>query len=459
MIQEYDTIAAIASAPGQGAIGVLRLSGAKAMDVLRQVFVGGVAVDVMESHRMYYGKIQRGDDVIDEVMVCPMLAPRSFTRENTVEIYAHGGMFVLSEVLGVLVEKGARLAQPGEFTKRAFLNGRINLAEAEAVMDIIGAKSSAARRAGLRQLGGGLTERLSATRDKILMWLAHIELSIDYPEHEDEAKNAREILSEGDAVIADLEKLQATAAVGKVLREGVRTAIIGRPNAGKSTLLNAILSEDRAIVHELPGTTRDVLTEEVRIGDVPLVVMDTAGIRDTVDPIEKIGVEKTLEAASDAELILYVAERQAGATLVPEDMEILAGLQEKISGRIIVLLNKCDLFSDDFCALTPDSIDISAKTGQGLDDLYARVREIFLAGEMNTNALEADIITRERHKVLIGEAIGHVRQAMSDLASGVPEDLVSFGLRAAYIALGGILGMEIGDDIVDRIFAEFCVGK
>jgi len=483
------------------------MSGDGVMDLLRRVFV---PVGKFESHRMYYGSIHAGGEIIDEVMVCPMMAPRSYTKEDTVEIYAHGGMVVLRSVLDAVLREGARLALPGEFTKRAFLNGRINLTQAEAVMDIINAGSDAARRAGLRQLGGGLSDRVARQRDKILSWLAHIELSIDYPEHEEEAKTAAQILAEGGDVIANLEQLQKTAAIGRILRDGVKTAIIGRPNAGKSTLLNALLSEDRAIVHEMAGTTRDILTERVVVSGVPLVLMDTAGIRATDDPVEKIGVEKTLQAAEDAELVLYIVDITQG--ICAEDEEILGRLKGKPT---IVLLNKCDLSQPchsvpQLChsGLDPESscnrlqtrlitvnknepcpvafslkiagqerweslharndrpservktlaLEISTLTGQGLDNLYEKISETFLSGIGDTNK-ESDIITRERHRVLIEKTMTHVRTAMQEIELNVPEDLVSVNLRAAYMALGEVLGVEVADDILDRIFAEFCVGK
>jgi len=467
---ENDVIAAIATAPGQGAIGIIRLSGKGVMDVLGRVFhlrgqfhSSPRGATALESHRMYYGEIRNAGEVVDEVMVCPMLAPRSYTRENTVEIYAHGGMLVLSEVLAVVIKNGARLATPGEFTKRAFMNGRINLSQAEAVMDIISAGSHAAKKAGLRQLGGGLTQRIQLVRDKILTWLAHIELSIDYPEHEDEAKTAAQILSEGGEVVTALEALYKTAAVGRMLRDGIKTAIVGRPNAGKSTLLNAILSEDRAIVHEQAGTTRDILTERVVVGGVPLLLMDTAGIRETADHVEKIGVEKSLQAAEEAELVLYMVDSTAG--LVAEDEEILAKLVGK---PVLVLFNKCDLAITSSLRgrLLPDEaiqrfseLHISTLTGQGLDILYDHIHSLFLSGIGDTAAGEADIITRERHRILIEQAITHVRTAMKEIVQQVPEDLVCINLRAAYLLLGEVLGVEVADDILDRIFAEFCLGK
>jgi len=494
-----DVIAAIATAPATGAIGVVRLSGRLAVDVFTKMFQpAGKQHGNFESHRMYYGRIiNAAGDTVDEVMACFMRAPRSFTREDVVEIYGHGGIFVLRAVLDTAIACGARLAEPGEFTKRAFLNGRINLAEAEAVMDIIHAHSESARRAGLRQLGGGLSRRIEGLQDKILTWIAHIELSIDYPEHEEEAQNAKEILSQGHQVIAEMEALKATANVGRILREGVKTAIIGRPNVGKSTLLNAMLSEDRAIVHETAGTTRDVLTEQVVAGDVHLVLMDTAGIRSTADPIEQIGVEKSLAVADAAELVLYVIDGQAGfpqnysadnstdipealtdemsqtfshTFLLKEDMDILEGILHK---HVIILLNKSDLFNQtaaqnavpmprQLSDHTHDkfpAIKISAQTGQGLDELYQKINDIFLSGNIGSTDAEQDILTRERHRILIDNAIRHVATAMQEIRNGTPEDLVSINLRTAYAALNEILGREIADDIADKIFAEFCLGK
>ena len=448
-----DTIVAIATAYGQGAVGIVRLSGEGSLKILDKMFLGNFSG---ESHKMYYGKIHKNGVIVDEVMVCAMHTPRSYTRENVVEIYAHGGMLVLRDVLETAIYNGARLAEPGEFTKRAFLNGRLNLSQAEAVMDIISAGSEAAKRAGLKQLGGGLSRRIIALRDKILMWLAHIELSIDYPEHEEEAKNATEILFESDEVLLELKRLDNSSKVGRILKEGVKTVIAGRPNVGKSTLLNAILREDRAIVHEQAGTTRDVLTEHVVINDVPLLLMDTAGIRETTDPIEKIGVEKSLSAAEEAELILYVIDKSTG--FLSDDKEFINKFAKK---NTVVLLNKCDIIknSKDFTESLQAKhiLEISAHTGEGLNELYTCIRDIFLSTH-NSNDNET-IVTNERHRNLISKATTHIQTAVNELKQSTPEDLISIELRAAYTALGELIGTEIGDDIVERIFSEFCVGK
>jgi len=439
-----DIIAAIATAPGNGAVGIVRMSGNGVTELLGRMFTGSKN---LRSHQMYYGKIHAEGKVIDEVMVCPMFAPRSYTKEDTVEIYAHGGMFVLRSVLDTVIKEGARLANPGEFTKRAFLNGRINLTQAEAVMDIINAETEAAHRTSLRKLGGGLSGRVEEIRNKILHWLAHIELSIDYPEHEEEAKNMEQILSEGDGVISGLESLLNTTNVGRLITDGIKTAIIGRPNAGKSTLLNAILSEDRAIVHDKPGTTRDILTERVVVNGVPLLLMDTAGIRETHDPVEKIGVQKSVQAAEEAELVLYLVDNTTGVT--DEDLEML----DKLKNKILVGTKK-----DRSGMALADAINISAVTGEGMDELFEQIEQMFLQG-IGENTQETEIITRQRHKLLLEEALKFVSVAMQEIETGVPEDLISINLRGAYLALGNMLGVEVADDILDRIFSEFCVGK
>ena len=456
-----DVIAAIATPPGRGAVGIVRISGSGAISVFGKIFRPCMQ---WESHRMYYGKIYNDGEAVDEVMACPMMAPRSYTCEDTVEIYAHGGIATLYGVLNAALNNGARLALPGEFTKRAFLNGRINLAQAEAVMDLISAKTNVARRAGLRQLGGGLSARITAGRDRLLMWLANIELSIDYPEHEEEAMNREAILQESVGWLSDMKALLKTSELGRVLRDGIKTAILGRPNVGKSTLLNAILGEDRAIVHEIPGTTRDVLAEQVQLGDVVLQLMDTAGIRETDDPVESIGVEKTFEAACDAELVIYVMDYSKAPMC--EDMDILNKLDCE---HVLIVLNKCDLPPDngwdDFLPSlrgaqqrsNPENYQISAQNRIGLDALYSTIQQMFLQGMLSGE--DTDIITRERHKLLLQSAIGYVEQAMNEFRAGVEEDLVSIGLKNAYIALGEILGLEVSDDVVDRIFSEFCVGK
>jgi tRNA modification GTPase len=476
MTVKKDVIAAIATPTGKGAIGVVRMSGEGVLAVLPRIFIKRAAQSRpafnMRSHRMYYGYIHNNGETVDEVLCCIMRGPHSYTGEDTAEIYAHGGFAPLRGVLEACFTHGARPAEPGEFTLRAFLNGRLDLAQAEAVAELINAKTDAARGAGLRLLGGFLSDRISGYREKILMWLAHIELSIDYPEHEEEAMNLRTVAGQCAELIADMRKLAGTARAGRIITEGLRTAIIGRSNVGKSSLMNAILREDRAIVTDIPGTTRDVLAEPVQVRGVPLLLADTAGIRDTMDTAEQLGVKRSIAQAEGAELILLVFDGSVQPKR--EDYDLWARFGGK---HTIVLLNKCDLpaakgwqsfdFTDGLvgssgtCSPMRPGLavfNISAKTGEGLDTLYERIEALVMAG-LDTSAQEADIITRERHKYLLERALAHLTAAETAARDGWPEDLVSIDLREAYVSLGEILGQEIGDDVLERIFAEFCVGK
>jgi tRNA modification GTPase len=437
-------IAAIATAPGTGAIGIVRVSGAGSRDVLSQLFAPR-----MQSHKLVYGKIMHRGEAIDEVMAVFMAAPHTFTGEDCAEIYAHGSPFILQKILSALVECGARHALPGEFSRRAFENGKLDLAQAEAVAALIHSKSDAMRRAGLRQLGGGLSGRITQLRDVILSWLAHIELSIDYPEHESEAKNAATIRAEAEILLQQLRNLLATYEVGRIYQAGIRTVILGRPNVGKSTLLNAILHQDRAIVHDTPGTTRDILDATVRISDIPIILTDTAGLRSTTDAIEKIGVEKSHAAARDADLVLYVVDERG---VLAYDKEILAG----IAAKKILIFNKSDISPPH--PREAASVFISAKHGTGLDKLYEAITSLYAQGAVNVGGDE-DIIIGQRHAELLSQAAAAIENAVGELARGIPEDLVSVSLRTAYLALGEIIGADIHDDIVERIFAEFCVGK
>lgn len=457
MRQYEEVISAVATPPGTGALGVIRLSGNGAAAVLSRIFKPKKKPEEWVSHRMYHGKIYDRGEAIDEVMVTVMRAPRSYTAEDTVEIYAHGGSATVRAVLEATLHHGARPAEPGEFTKRAFLNGRVDLSQAEAVMELIQSKTSAARRAGLRQLGGGLSEKINHFREIILSCLAHIELSIDYPEHESEAMNLQAVSAQCRGLMGDMDKLLATAAVGRIITEGLRVAIVGCPNVGKSSLLNAILREDRAIVTDIPGTTRDVLSELVNIRGVSVRLSDTAGLRDTGDAIEKRGVEKSFEEADRADLVLWTVDRSMPPR--PEDYALLERYKNR---NLIVLLNKCDLppangwrgcFFSDFI----EAVEISAKQGTGLEDLYKKIEARFLSGlESGT---EMDILTRERHRYLLERAMMHLRSAVEAADGGLAEDLISIDLTSAYRSLGEIVGAEVGEDIVDRIFSEFCVGK
>jgi len=443
-----DTIAAIATPVGEGALAVIRMSGPKAVDVLAKIFDANKNFNKnLPSHTMYYGNIPG----IDEVMYTCMYAPRSYTREDVVEIYCHGGSATTRAVLGELYKNGARPAEPGEFTKRAFLNGRIDLSQAEAVMELINAKTDLARRAVLRKLSGGLSNKIRAMRDKILLWLAHIELSVDYPEHEEEAMNLSLIKEGGIALIQEIEALKSTAKFGQHIQTGVPTVIVGKPNVGKSSLMNAILQEERAIVTSIPGTTRDTLTESTILRNVPILLTDTAGIRQgaSLDLVEQIGIERSMEQIQSAELALHVIDQSTHLSEEDKDIAKIIGDQKHIT-----VFNKSDLKSSgfDLTNFTPFVV-VSAKTGEGLDDLYQLVEEMFLDGEISA---EGDIITQARHVYLLEQTIKHIKAVIE---SDMPEDILAIDLKTAYVMLGEIIGEAVGDDVIDRIFEEFCLGK
>ena len=442
-----DTIAAIATAPGVGALAVVRISGPEAESILAKIF----KPDKLQSHRMYYGTVYDGGQVIDEVMCVLMRAPRSYTKEDVAEIHCHGGTNTVMAVLAVLYKNGARPAEPGEFTKRAFLNGRIDLSQAEAVMELINAGTDIARRAVLRKLSGGLSRKVHGFRDRILKWLAHIELSVDYPEHEEEAMNLSMVQEEGKDLLDELKALRDTAQLGERIIAGVPTVIVGRPNVGKSSLMNAILQKDRAIVTDIPGTTRDTLTEHVSISGVPILLTDTAGIREGLDQAEQIGVGRSVTSAQSAELALHVIDRSA--PLTDEDMAVADLLRGQ---KKIIVLNKSDL--PCLAEVEPDApvVAVSAKTGEGLNELYNLVREMFFEGGLSA---DGDIITQARHRYLLDEVVSHLQAALKDIEKQMPEDIISIDLKAAYMLLGEMIGEAVGDDVLDRIFEEFCVGK
>jgi len=472
-----DVIAAVATPHGTGAIGVVRVSGTQTSDVIASVFKPSKGKHPLPSHYLCHGTIvDKSGAVVDEVMCVMMYAPRSYTREDTAEVFCHGGSYTVARVLKTLLESGARPADPGEFTKRAFLNGRLDLSQAEAVMELINARTDLARRAGLRKLSGGFSKKINSFRNKILTWLAHIELSVDYPEHEEEAMNLATVSKQGQNLIDEMQALHATAIAGKRVTVGVQAVIVGRPNVGKSSLMNAILQQDRAIVTDVPGTTRDTLTEPTTLCGVPIILTDTAGIRDAVEPIEQIGVERSKLQAQTAELTLFTIDRS-----FPITNEDIAISQLINPDNTIILLNKSDLdsgincnygvketiidkvesmselhqyFGEEFKKVPV--INVSAKTEEGLEKLYQLVEAKFLGGELSA---DGDLITQARHEYLLGQAIDHLSKALSAITNGITEDIISIDLKAAYSALGEILGESVGEDILDKIFAEFCVGK
>ncbi len=492
-----DTIAAIATGLSAGGISIIRISGADAFSIASKLFVvrdkqsesddakqqagggeskqteGGnaeqakdryksVDVGAYESHTLHYGFVWDGKDVLDEVMLAVMKAPRTFTREDVVEIDCHGGIVVTKKLLSLVLAAGARLAEPGEFTKRAFLNGRIDLSQAEAVSNIIEAKNELFLKHSVRQLRGNVKEGIVRLRATMLREIAQIEAALDDPEHLSLDGFREELEENTNAHVKELEQMLATVERGRLMKEGIRTVILGKPNAGKSSLLNALIGEERAIVTDVAGTTRDTITEEIRLSGITLMIVDTAGIRDTSDVVERIGVELAHKEARNADLILYVAD--ASVPLDENDYQIL---NTYAGGRMLALLNKTDLApvtteADlaevlDRCGCEAQVLSLSAKEYKGFDVLEDRIKELFFAGR-----LEADdeiVITSERQKQDLLEAKTSLEEVLRSISMDMPEDFYTIDLTNAYEALGRIVGERMDEDVVNMIFQEFCLGK
>lgn len=451
--KEFDTIAAISTPLGEGAIAIVRLSGSDAVSIAKKVFQGK-DLDKVASHTINYGHIFDEDLLVDEVMLSVMKAPKTFTREDLVEINTHGGIAVTQEILQLLLRSGARLAEPGEFTKRAFLNGRIDLAQAESVMDLIRAKTDQAANIAVKQLDGSLSNLINNIRQEILESLAQVEVNIDYPEYDDVETMTSQMLLEKTAHFEQLlETLLATAKRGKILREGLRTAIIGRPNVGKSSLLNQLLREEKAIVTDIAGTTRDVITEFANIGGVPLELIDTAGIRETEDVVEKIGVERSQKALEEADLVLLVLD--ASSPLTPKDVELL---ELSSSTNRIVLLNKTDLPEQiELEKLPEDFIRISALKNENLDAVEKQIRALFFSGEIE--AKDATTLSNTRHIGLVEQALDALKEANRGLAMGLPVDLIQVDVTRCWQLLGEITGEAAPDELITQLFSQFCLGK
>ncbi|HER7180764.1 TPA: tRNA uridine-5-carboxymethylaminomethyl(34) synthesis GTPase MnmE [Streptococcus pyogenes] len=454
--KEFDTITAISTPLGEGAIGIVRLSGTDALAIAQSVFKGK-NLEQVASHTINYGHIidPKTGTIIDEVMVSVMLAPKTFTRENVVEINTHGGIAVTNEILQLLIRQGARMAEPGEFTKRAFLNGRVDLTQAEAVMDIIRAKTDKAMTIAVKQLDGSLSQLINDTRQEILNTLAQVEVNIDYPEYDDVEEMTTALLREKTQEFQSLlENLLRTAKRGKILREGLSTAIIGRPNVGKSSLLNNLLREDKAIVTDIAGTTRDVIEEYVNIKGVPLKLVDTAGIRETDDLVEQIGVERSKKALQEADLVLLVLN--ASEKLTDQDRALLNLSQD--SNRII-LLNKTDLEQKiELEQLPADLIPISVLTNHNIDLIEDRINQLFFD---NAGLIEQDAtyLSNARHISLIEKAVQSLEAVNDGLALGMPVDLLQVDLTRTWEILGEITGDAAPDELITQLFSQFCLGK
>lgn len=454
-----DTIAAISTAIGESGIGIVRMSGKNALKIAERIFKGAkVENNEIENRKLTYGHIVDNEQIIDEVLIAFMKEPYTYTRENMVEIYCHGGIIPVKKILELLLNTGARLAEAGEFTKRAFLNGRLDLSQAEAVIDIIKSKTDKSFEVSLNQLEGSLSNKIEDIRNLLLSMIAHIEVSIDYPEEDIEEVTYEDLERDSNIVKEKIEILLSTADRGKILRDGLNTVILGKPNVGKSSLLNAILRENRAIVTDIPGTTRDIIEEYVNIDGIPLKIIDTAGIRDTDDIVEKIGVDKAKDIVEEADLIIAIFD--ISRELSDEDIKIIDLIKDK---KTIVLLNKTDLpnkYDEDYFKnyiRDMQIISTSITKGIGLDVLEDSIRKMFYAGELE---IKSDIvITNLRHKNQLEKSLKNIENVLNDLRAQVPLDCLEVDLKNCWENLGEISGDTVGEDILDRIFSEFCIGK
>ena len=454
MIRLTDTIAAIATGMNQGGIGVIRVSGEQAIPIADSIFVPkkkGREIRTLNTYTAAYGNIVDTDgQMVDEVIVLVMKAPATYTKEDVVEIDCHGGMQVMQHILQLLIGQGARLADPGEFTKRAFLNGRIDLSQAESVMDLISAKSDLAAKTALSQLKGNLRDKIDVLRKNLIHNIAYIESALDDPEHYDLTGFDGTLDHLLDDMEQEIEHLVRTAQDGKMMREGICTVILGKPNAGKSSVLNVLTGRERAIVTEIAGTTRDTLEEFVSIHGIPLNIIDTAGIRDTDDIVEKIGVDKSIEAMQQADLILYIVD--SSKALDENDHAIIKQIADK---NVIILSQVSDEEIQSY--LNKPVIAISAKDQTGFDAFYEVLNEMFFQGRLSYN--DEIYITNMRHKKALQEALESIHMVRDSIAAGMPEDFLTIDLMNAYERLGYIIGESVEDDLVDSIFKEFCMGK
>ncbi|WP_455616511.1 tRNA uridine-5-carboxymethylaminomethyl(34) synthesis GTPase MnmE [Eisenbergiella sp.] len=462
-MKQTETIAAIATALSDSGIGIVRISGDAAIEIGNRVYKSKNGCHNLKdygSHTIHYGFIVDGEEILDEVMVAIMKAPNSYTKEDTVEINCHGGVLIMQKILEAVLKQGARIAEPGEFTKRAFLNGRIDLARAEAVMDLIHSRNEFALKSSVKQLKGSVSDCIRKMREEILYEIAFIESALDDPEHISTEGYPEKLLPKIQELLERCEKLINSADNGKVLKEGINTVIVGKPNAGKSSLLNVLVGEDKAIVTDVAGTTRDVLEESIRLHGIGLNIIDTAGIRATEDVVEKIGVQRALKYAKDADLILYVVD--SSVALDESDEEILDLLKDK---KCIILLNKTDLepvVSEEMLReKTGDPkirmIRTSTKDNTGIEEFENTIKDMFFGGMLSFN--EEVVITSVRHKQALEDTRDSLLMVKKSLEDEMPEDFYSIDLMSAYASLGLIIGEEVGEDLVNEIFSKFCMGK
>ena len=459
-MKEFDTICGIATPLGEGGISIIRVSGSDSLKVINKIFKGKNSSNIldMKSYTMRYGYICDIDSKveIDEVIISYMKGPRSFTAEDVVEVNCHGGVVSTGRVLEEIIKVGARIAEPGEFTKRAFLNGRMDLSQAEAVMDIIRAKTDLSMKSAVMQSNGALSKEIGKLREYMLNTLALIEYSVDFTEDDEEPDETIPIRVQEQLTVAieDMKKLLEGANEGRIIRDGLKLAIIGKPNVGKSSLLNCLLKEKRAIVTDIPGTTRDIIEEFISLDGIPVKITDTAGIRETEDEVEKIGVEKSREKIDEADLVVLMLD--SSRPLEDEDREIIKKVKDK---KYVVLMNKNDLekkISDDDIKELKNIIYISAKTGFGIDELKKKVKDLFFNGEVDSESM---IISNNRHKQALYRALENCEEALDRVKSNEYLDLISIYVTSALKALGEITGSELEEDLINKIFSEFCVGK
>ncbi len=465
---QTDTIAAIATAMTPSGIGIIRISGDEAVSITDRIFeaAGKKKLKDLPSHTIHYGHIKDGEDVIDEVMILLMRAPKSYTREDTVEIDCHGGVYVMKRILETVIKYGARPAEPGEFTKRAFLNGRIDLSQAESVIDVIHAKNEFALKSSMNQLSGALSDEVKELRGQVLHEIAFIESALDDPEHISLEGYPQELEQKVTSIHSRIETLLKNSENGRILKEGISTVIVGKPNAGKSSLLNTLVGEERAIVTDIAGTTRDVLEEQMNLNGIILNIIDTAGIRSTDDVVEKIGVDKARKYLKDADLVIYVVD--TSTPLDENDFEIIELLKDR---KAIILLNKSDLSPLITKTEMKEAVEkqngrseepirmisISAKEQTGIDELQQAVQEMFFSGEVTFN--DQVMITNIRQKASLQEALSGLELVLQSVRDGMPEDFYSIDLMNTYEALGSIIGEAVEDDLVNEIFSKFCMGK
>ncbi|WP_078578653.1 tRNA uridine-5-carboxymethylaminomethyl(34) synthesis GTPase MnmE [Salipaludibacillus agaradhaerens] len=457
---EMDTIAAISTPMGEGAIGIVRVSGPDAFNIVNRLYQGKKPLIEVDSHTINYGHLidPLSSDIIEEVMVSILKAPRTYTKEDMVEINCHGGLISVNKVLQLALNEGARLAEPGEFTKRAFLNGRIDLSQAEGVMDLIRAKTDRAMNVAINQVEGKLSKRVQTLRQALLETVAHVEVNIDYPEYDAEEMTLEVLQEKASYVSSEIDRLLQTAHQGKILREGLSTVIIGRPNVGKSSLLNNLVHENKAIVTDIPGTTRDVIEEYVNVRGVPLRLLDTAGIRQTEDIVERLGVERSRKVVNDAELVLLVLNYNEELTTADEELFQLS------EGRdTIIIVNKTDL---------PEKIDMeriqslagsrpivttSLLKDEGVDELEEAIRHLFFAGDLETG--DMSYVSNSRHIALLTQAKKTIEEALGAVEAGMPIDMVQIDITKAWELLGEVIGESVSESLIDQLFSQFCLGK